>query len=86
MFWAEEITYAKSPREEESGCTGGMEGRPVTRAQGLVMGRESGGLGWADTMQSRNSSRRNTTTTLPTVCRVDWDHVNVGQPFSKLWL
>lgn len=47
--------------------------------------REAGGLGWADTMQSRISSWGNTTTS-PTLCRVDWGHVNSGQPFGKLWL
>ena len=49
--------------------------------EGKVMGHGAGGRGCTDIMQSRISSRRNTTTALPVVCRVDWGHVNV-----ELWL
>lgn len=51
------------------------------------MGSEAGGIDWPHTMQSRISSRRNTTTTLPAAARrVDVGPVTVEQPVSKLWL
>lgn len=80
MFWAEETACARFPWQEDlkedhgdqsSGCEGG------------VMGSEAAGIDWTHTMQSRISSRRNTTT-LPVARRVDLGPVIVWQPVSKL--